>query len=746
MSQGGSGIIKFARDSEQTETLQEFLRFIIVGVGSTGLNFIIYAVCVSLGMSPAGAAALAFVILIPFHFKAYSSFVFKSNRDIAGALRYGLVLAVSMVLNVGLVTFFWAYLLADPLPAQALGLAPAIAANYLLLRYFAFPRARQPNRKSATPWAWFAIAGVSALAIYVSVAAMLIYTNPLLFADDWRHYTHYFFQRDVIDAIFGRENNHLMVIPNLIFLSNYQFLDGRMSNLALANVGLLLAASVLLATGWIKATWRRERSWVEVLGIVFTWGAVTLFLGAPRTLFWGIGVHNHLVVLGVVGAALFASGIAGSLTRPGPFAGFVSSAAVAATSFTTGAAAWLLAFPGAVANREKPIVLLAAMGIGLIGLTATVWPILNGGDSTRYEFDPVSLATFSIAMFGSAWSAFGQSGLSDNIFQNSLIAGALGTLVVAAAAIRVLLPRPIGTIGQLYCFFMLIGLFVVVAGLMIGIGRIGPEDGLDKALSPRFRTWSLLGWTSVAGITLAAAYEAGQRLRVEWMFGTYALLLVFFLLLVNLKVIDTSLRFSHAYHVDTMTQVAMNHTTRPTERRLWRDQEDVWLRIIRHLREFKRSIYAEAWPHRMGHNLSTILDQLDEPCASQLRVIPSNRSDEWTVRGWILPRSPHSAPISNVYFLDDANIVIGFAKPVFGWASNPQSRYWEHATAPARLMNSIGIRGLGNLPGISGHFLGRFLASTTDASKIKQELRFVGETRRGWQCRGSGRDSESDRR
>ena len=741
MSQGGSSLLKSERDSESTDILQQFFRFIVVGLCNTGLNFIVYVICVWLGLSPAAAAALAFVILIPVHFKAYSTFVFKSNQDIASALRYGLVLAVSMALNVGLVTFFWAYLLADPLPAQALGLAPAIAANYLLLRYFAFSTASPPIKTSATLWTWFVIAGVSALAIYVSAAAMLIYTNPLLFADDWRHYSHYFFQRDAIDAIFGRENKHLMIAPNFIFFSNYLFFDGRMSNLALVNVGLLSAVAVLLGTGWIKATWRQDRSWVEVVAIFFIWGAVALFLGAPRTQFWGIGVHNHLVVVGVLGAALFASGIAGTLTRPGPLAGFVGSAAVAATSFTTGAAAWLLAFPGVVANREKPIVLIAAMGIGLIGLTGTVWPILVGGNSSGYEFDPISLATFSIAMFGSAWNLISQSSLPTESFQNSLIAGSFGCFVVVVAALRVLLAKPIGRFGQLYCFFVLIGLFTMAAGLMIGFGRIALEDGLGEALRPRFRTWSLMGWTSVAGVSLAATYEVGVKLRSEWMFSILALLLVFVLFFANLKVIDTSLRYSHAYWVDTMTQVAMNHTTRPTDRRLWRDKERVWLRIIGHLREFKRNIYAEIWPHRMGHNLSSNLGQLDEPCISELEVRPTNRSDEWAVRGWILPKSPFSAPLSNVYFLDEANNVIGFAKPVFGRTNHRKSRYWEHASAPARLIESIGFQGLGDLPGISGHFLGRFLAIEADASTLAQELHFVAETKTGWRCHGNGQNS-----
>ncbi len=381
------------------------------------------------------------------------------------------------------------------------------------------------------------------------------------------------------------------------------------------------------------------------------------------------------------------------------------------------------------------------MGIGLIGLTATVWPILDGGSSPGYEFDPVSLATFSIAMFGSAWNLIGQSSLSIENLQNSLIAGAFGCFVVVIAALRVLLARPIDKVGQLYCFFVLIGLFTMAAGLMIGFGRIALEDGLGEALRPRFRTWSLLGWTSVVGVLLAAAYELGVKFRSEWMFGILALLLVLVLFFGNLKVIDTSLRYSHAYWVDTMTQVAMNHTTRPTDRRLWQDREEVWLRIIGHLREFKRNIYAELWPHRMGHNLSAILGQLHEPCASHLEVRPSNRPDEWVVRGWILPKSPSSPPISNVYFLDEADNVIGFAKPVFGQTSQRMSRYWEHASAPAWLIELIGLHGLGNLPGFSGQMLGRFLANATNASALAQELRFVAETRAGWRCYRNGQDS-----
>ena len=354
----------------------ELIRFLFVGSVNTALNFFIYSICIFFGLSPAWSAAIAFASLIPVSFKAHSSFVFNSSLSVPVILKCSVALTISMVFNIGLVTFFWTHLLADPIPAQVLGLAPAVVVNYILLKYFVFPnRSTAVRRKEAAiPWA---IIFTAAIVAYVSAAAILLYTNPFLFSDDWRHYNHYFFERDLVGAIFGRENLHLMILPNIIFLSNHVFFDSRMSNLALVNVGLLSTAGALAAFAWLQATWKPDRRMVEVLGAILVGVAILLFLGAPRKLFWGMGVHNHLVVLGTFGAALFVSGLVGSLRKPRNFIGFVGFATIASTSFTTGSAVWMLGFLGAVVNREKLLTTLALLAIGLVGLFATVWPMLN---------------------------------------------------------------------------------------------------------------------------------------------------------------------------------------------------------------------------------------------------------------------------------------------------------------------------------------------------------------------------------
>ena len=714
----------------------EFIRFLLVGVGNTALNFVIYSMCVFSGLSPAWSAAIAFACLIPVYLKAHASFVFNSKLDVQAGLKCGVALIVSMALNVGLVTFFWTHFFADPIPAQALGLAPAIGANYVLLRYFAFPQtpSNLSSWKRAVPQ--LVIAGLAAIAIYVSAAAILLYTNPLLFADDWRHYNHYFFERDLVGAIFGRENLHLMILPNFIFLSNYTFFDGRMSNLALVTVGLLSTAAALAAFAWLRATWKPDRQLVEVVSAFLVWAAILLFLGAPRTLFWGIGIHNHLVVLGAFGAALFASGLAGSLRKPITFVGFIGFATIASTSFTTGSAVWMLGFLGAVLNRERLSTTLTLLVVGLAGLITTVWPMLDKGDVAGAGLNVASLLLFCASLFGSAWITVGPDLAQGNELLVCAGIGALGILVLFLAAARTLLRSEIREMDRLYCYFVLIGSFVVAASLMIGYGRIELDQGLRESLRPRFHTWSLLGWASVAGVMLGAAYEASHRFRTPWPLATYVVSLLLFILLGNLNVVNSSLRYTYSYWMDTVTQVAVNHTNRPTDRRLWRDREEVWLRVIDHLRSYKRNIYAESWPHRMGRDMSPIRDQLSNRCHSKLEVMPSNRHDEWIVRGWILPQSTYSAPIANVYFLDENGQTIGFSKPIFGSRRSENPRYRDRMIWPARLMDSIGLRSARDLPGVSGHFLGRIIADESSADQVRRQLQFVAETKLGWSCSG----------
>ena len=715
-------------------TLKEFMRFLVVGAANTTLNFLLYSLCIFVGLNPPLSAVVAFVGLIPIHLKAHASFVFRSQLDISTVLKSSLSLAISMGLNVGLVTVFWAYLLADPIPAQVLSIGPAVAANYMLLKFFVFSRFPVLYAVRSVPRLPLLTAGVAVLAVYVSVAAILLYTNPFLFSDDWRHYNHYFFERDLWTAIFGRENGHLMILPNLIFLVNYTYFDGRMSNLALTSVALLTAAGLLVAISLLKAT--RIRRQYPTLCVFLICEAMLLFLGAPVSLFWGMGVHNHLVVLGVAGAAFFAAGMAGPLRNPLPALGFITFATVASTSFTTGAAAWLLGFIGVLASRERFRVHMAFFGLGLVGFAATVLPLLHRDEIVATVVDIFALILFSAAVFGNMFPTMGADALPKEAFGVSVAIGCLGFLVTSAAVARVLARGTAERTRDAYCFFSLIAIFVFVAGLMIGHGRMDGEIGLHAALYPRFATWSLLGWTGVVGMMLLMAHELDCKFDKQWVFHSAALCLSILILYGNVQTIDTKLRYAYAYHMDTLTQAVANHTARPTERRLWRSREDVWLKVIGHLRQNGRNIYKEQWPYLMDRDMSHIWHRLKQHCVSNLEILSTDRSDERKIRGWILPGAGLSPPLLDIAFLDSAGYVVGFAKPVFGSGYGQDARYRQHMVWPARMVRTLGTRNISDLPGLSGHVLGRIRTAASETSSLERELRFVAATRAGWSCKG----------
>ena len=711
---------------------------------NTGLNFAIYSLCIRLGLSPPLSAGIAFICLIPIHLKSHSALVFRSKLDLGAIIRSVVALAISMSLNVGLVAFFWLHLLADPIPAQVLGIAPAVALNYMLLKHFVFSRTPVIESVRIIPKLQLVIAFVASCAVYLSVAAILLYTNPFLFSDDWRHYFHYFFQRDMWNSIFGRENAHLMVLPNVTFISNYLFLDGRMSNLALVSVALLSTAAILAAMPVWGSGRNRPRYALDSYCVLMTHAAMFLFLAAPTTLFWGMGVHNHFVVLGVVGASLFASGVAGSLGRWIPMFAFITFATTASVSFTTGAGAWLLGFPGALANRENFRTRTIVLVVGLIGFTATVLPLFDRDAMADSVTNVFAMALFSAAILGNMFGTIVPHLMVEDAFRFALVIGFIGFSVIAIAVFRVLTGRVEEEMRRRCTFFSLLSIFSFLVGLMIGHGRMGGEIGLHAALYPRFATWSLLGWVGIAGVVLAWVEEFGARLGKRWFVDSSVLVLCTCLLYGNVRIIDTSLRYSFSYHMDTLTQVAMNHTARPTERRLWRNREDVWLMVIDHLREHRRNIYNDAWPHVMDNDVSGIWDHIRQRCISRLEILPTQRDDEWKVRGWILPGRQDSAPVANVAFMNDAGYVVGFVKPVFGSAYGQDARYVKHMIWPARLVRALGARNISDLPGLSGHMIGRIRSEETDPDSIRSNLRFIAQARTGWVCKGRDAGEQLD--
>ncbi len=591
--------------------------------------------------------------------------------------------------------------------------------------------------------AWIGILVVSIISAYISVVSILIYTHPLLFQDDWRHYYAYFFEKTFLESIFDRQNGHIMLLPNFIFYMNYRFLGGVMINLALVSVAVLGAVSGFFMLALVRGLKSLKVGLIQTIGIGSIALSVVLLLTAPVTLFWGIGVHNHLVVLGAVGAALFASGLLGPINKMPAFVGFVACATLASTSFSTGTAVWALGFVGAVALRCRARVLIGYLVVCALGGLATLGYLLFGQTVARVGEIP-TLGVFAVAVpafLGSAVGDIFRPGISrDTLLVVSTVVGFLGIAFYLLLALKVyqsMRREPGSELGRAYLFFLLVDTFVIGAGLLVGLGRAGKEAGILNVISPRFGTWSTLFWGALICAMFLATREMVQRYGapriVTVMVGATVALAV---LAIDYHAIDSKLRYTHNTMVKMLTQVAINQETRTPEHHFFlRDSGEIIRRVVGDLRANRRNVYSQQWPHLMGGKLPASGGSLEaRRCVGSFNLKPTTRGDEWIVGGWMGPKRSQDDPIKTAYFVDSTGTVVGFAKPIFGPPRRYSDAYLKARSVESIILQATHIPLLTDLPGISGHLLGRVLLEKKNVRDVKKEISVWGEDAEGRWC------------
>jgi putative flippase GtrA len=697
--------------TEQRPVSAEVALFLVVGITTAAAYLLVAALLTTLvGLTPTVSAAIAFVLLIPPHFASHSRLVFRHGAfSPAIVLRYALALSTSMVLNVGLVAIYWRYFLAPPLSAQALAVIPMSIASFILFKYVVFR-----DRPISLSWRGLeflipaATTAIACVALYAAIAAMLLYTKSILHADDWRIYNDYFFARDLWDSVFGRQNGHLIVPANAIFLANYTFLGGGMAILSIINVCLLGTAGAIGAyvADQVLSAWQTPgRTRVAVASTLLALGLILL---APVTQFWGLGIHNALVVFGVAGAAFMASGHAGRLSKPSTAAGYVLFALIASTSFSTGTAAWALGFAGAIVARERALVsgLYLALGVtmGLLTLGVSVFEssaaVTSLSLSTVVQFVPAFLGNgpWEIRVLPPDHAA--------RFFYASII-GFMGLTLYGLLTLRVMarwVYREETTEGFGYTYLWLLASFAVLAAALVAVGRSKSDLGVYAALYPRFATWSALFWVSLVAAGALAILDLSRRSKLSGRVARLSILVVAALILaVNLRLMSTRVASAFNYSSDSITQVAVNREHERTRVNLWRpDKWPIEQRVIADMRAKKRNIFLWDWPHFMGTKaVSRALAKARAvPCHTYLRFFDTSKDNEWKVRGYAVPGTSGPSPLEVLFFINHDGVVVGFALPVFGSpARNAQS-----ASVFQTILQSLPL--LSRAPGVSGAFVG----------------------------------------
>lgn len=367
--------------------LVEAALFLAVGGSATLLNMIFYAGLVNLaGIKPTYSAALSFVLVVPFHFLSYARIVFPPDRvDVALLVRYVMALILSFALNVGLVGFYWGLLGAEPIPAQVLGLIPAILANYLTFKFFVFrSQSLRLPRLNATNILSLATVGISGITAYAAIVAMLMAAGPAPAPD-----TVAALRSDALHNILDATAGLSELLPGVVLKLNAILFGSAPSMIVILVTGMIGLKGLILAYASDRALVDRATPPTQRLAAALTVLAGVMVLHiAPADAVLSDGLTHAFIALGATGAALASSSLAGRLMQPVTAAIFVVAATIAVLSGAVGALVWLLAPIGLVVQRSSHptgptpfisfIAMLAAFAgaASLLGGTAAYIPLL----------------------------------------------------------------------------------------------------------------------------------------------------------------------------------------------------------------------------------------------------------------------------------------------------------------------------------------------------------------------------------
>ncbi len=719
----------------------EGVLFVVIGVIFTLLNFVIYLFGIAFfDLSPPLAAGIAFLLLIPLHFMGHSRIVFlDKNNSYQQIAKYTVALAVSFLLNVLIVWVYWAWFMSEPLAAQILGSVPASFANYLLLKYLVFSKSGDTKRsKQPKLLASISVATtfLALAALYLAVSAILLYTNNQLFADDWRHYRDYFFDRTYIESIFGRQNGHLMIVPNLFFYHNYTFLSGKMIYLAIANVALLGSAALVVAKvmddafNYIGSTAGKR---VAIASISL---ALMLCLLAPVTQFWGIGLHNHIVVLSVICAAYFVSGNFRALDSGVSMIGFSLFSILAATSFSFGAASSALGFLSSVANRQTKTNMLIYFFLGLVIAISTLGLFGNARSLPEADFEIFNLLKFLMVFLANP-----MCGVSSIYFEElevlniAFIYGLIGLVSYLFLTHKVfwltskknLVNTPI---KSAYQFFWLIASFVIVGGALVYMGRGNTISLLLLSKCGRFATWGALFWVSMVCASVCLIGEYKNKFKTDYLLMAVLLMIGALTLIFNFAVMDKKIRYVQKYHTNQVLEIAINSDVRPTRAKLWREEKQLWVKLIGHLKNHHRNIFSDS---RIRDVMSTLQPsdlEIGEVCSSRLRVEMTERRDEFMIRGRVTPSDDQQSPLEYLYFVNSGGVIEGLALPVFGARVNKRKGNLRNENIIYRLKIPL----LSSLPGVSGEMYGLIRRLENSEEFDLKEYKVIGKDRYGNSC------------
>lgn len=557
------------------------------------------------------------------------------------------------------------------------------------------------------------------LAALPIVIAMLSYINPMLMADEWRHYYDYFFRYSFLDGIIARQNGHLMLLPNSVFKMNYLLGSGRQENLASVNAVMVFATGWVLGSGFIagqNCTFTGPRR--GLIRAIFILCAFSITNMASS--FWGLGVHNQSGVLFAALAILPISGAFGSLSRFHNIVAFTVFAFISASSFSAAAAVWFLGPAATIVTPCRIRTVIVYCSIAILGFMITLGLNSLQGGLSNISFSITDLVQVVTAMLGlPATMGLGQYNMADKAatFRISMLFGMVGivVLVIVTAYIFTLRFQHLSHTTKLtqalpslrVCWLFTI--FSVGACFLVAIGRISQSTDIQNFLYPRFIPWSYCLWVGSAGFGLYFAYSKLGRSRISspaWISYAITTLIIGALAISNTIVLKNGLTYRYSHAITVAADLIVNRNEGGAVAVLWRpDKREIVQRVANDAFENRLVIFAQDWARRDETRFHVTERDAPSNCIARLTMRPYKESNDFLLDGWVHPIGSDLSTIRVLFAIDPMNQVIGIALPRFG-NQNHLDVAEIKARQPIASLFSVLPGPYDRFPGISGYFRG----------------------------------------
>ncbi|GEM_PF-6897536 len=557
---------------------------------------------------------------------------------------------------------------------------------------------------------YYVLTTLAFIGCYFTLIATFLLSNTVLWQDEWRHFNDYLFLKDTSSSILDRQNGHLMIIPNAIFLANYYLLGAKEIWLILLNNITLLIITAVIVTNLFKTLKEKVVTIVNIASCAIL--ALSIFwLAGSVTLFWGIGIHNNLAALGTTFAVY-------SLSRQqkiGYFKAmlfFIIGATLSSSCFGAGSATWALGIIAAILLRQNYKIVFSYLLVGLLGgfLTIGYYTITKGGGIIKFELLPFikSIPAFLGASFTQMFAGFLSPSLINIL---AIIIGFLGLIVLVIKAFSFWMDSQKEANLRFYktpegvLFHLLLAFFGVACGVLVGLGRV--KGDLTHALDGRYHSWSVIFWSGLLATSIIFISHIQKSKQQQTMMASFLSITVLGLVFFNLAKIDLRLE-AHNSVLTYQTDLVVHPDTKGKEAFLWQGNLDIprfrkiVVKVANQLKTEQKNIYTQAWTHWIGKNFTAEFPiKNTATLTNQLQFSTEPENKDVIIKGWVAPSSTFQSAPTNLVIVHEG-IIIGIGVPF-------SDRNLKKPNIKPSISNAFNLlpRPFGVFPGLSNYYYGQ---------------------------------------